>query len=640
LPFDGESAASRFHVNPLLQQTHANADDHRGAGTRAAGQRFASITLPHPQLDHITRHHLHEADVDAAHKTRVLLDARASGGDGSVLGIVDQLHRMRIAHRQHGNVHVHFTVEAPEIDVTHPVGFKPWGIKRHTGQIEHRPIHVDRHPAVVLHVQLEHVVHRLDLDARSLGQAVLAHEAHKAARTVTAMLHLITAGTVEDAVAEINARRGGCLHHQDLVRTHTKAPITKALKLFTRKIQRCARGIQHDEVIAGAVHFGEGQSHRGIIDAMLSTCASSCTEATTMPTSVIDDNAREASMITHEELDNAVTAGVLNRDTAQSLRDYVANSRASPVADEERFRLVASFNDVFVAIACGIVLIATTAMMGIGDRSSWIAAGLTLSMVAWGLAEVFVRKRRMALPSIMLTIAFFAGFYIVAASTRSGGHPGLAWLITGAAVMASWVHWRRFHVPITMAVAAFIVMRAVTDKAAALDLPSIGQRGFGQSFGFSSASMLGCGLVVFALALLIDASDTERRTHRADVAFWLHILAAPLMIHPIFMSLAYKWMQAAVLVILPIYVLLACLSLVIDRRALMVSALGYVLISLMNALGRESVGVMPMVALVVGMALLLLSIYWSQARAAMLGLMPSIIRRYVPETATAPTSTH
>jgi hypothetical protein len=44
-------------------------------------------------------------------------------------------------------------------------------------------------------------------------------------------------------------------------------------------------------------------------------------------------------------------------------------------------------------------------------------------------------------------------------------------------------------------------------------------------------------LVVFGIALRWDASDRERRTRRADVAFWLHLLAAPLLVHPVFTTL-------------------------------------------------------------------------------------------------------
>ncbi|MGK4495665.1 hypothetical protein ACSLVN_28040, partial [Klebsiella pneumoniae] len=35
------------------------------------------------------------------------------------------------------------------------------------------------------------------------------------------------------------------------------------------------------------------------------------------------------------------------------------------------------------------------------------------------------------------------------------------------------------------------------------------------------------GVLVFLLAMWWDMSDKERRTRRSDVAFWLHLAAAP-----------------------------------------------------------------------------------------------------------------
>src|SRR5437588_323954 len=47
-------------------------------------------------------------------------------------------------------------------------------------------------------------------------------------------------------------------------------------------------------------------------------------------------------------------------------------------------------------------------------------------------------------------------------------------------------------------------------------------------------AVLCAGLITFALALAWDMSDPMRRTRRSDVAFWLHLLAAPAIVHPAF----------------------------------------------------------------------------------------------------------
>src|SRR3546814_15233594 len=81
---------------------------------------------------------------------------------------------------------------------------------------------------------------------------------------------------------------------------------------------------------------------------------------------------------------------------------------------------------------------------------------------------------------------------------------------------------------------------------------------------------------VITLAMWWDRSDRVRQTRRSDVAFWIHLLAAPMIAHPIFHLLGVTdggniGSGAAVLVI-GVYILFGLIALAIDRRALLVSA--------------------------------------------------------------------
>src|SRR5690606_7933330 len=115
------------------------------------------------------------------------------------------------------------------------------------------------------------------------------------------------------------------------------------------------------------------------------------------------------------------------------------------------------------------------------------------------------------------------------------------------------------------------------------------------------------GLAVFAVAMWWDISDRERKTRRSDVAFWLHLLAAPLIVHPAFTALGVLDNSATAinaLIVVGLYILLALVALAIDRRALMVSALAYVLFAL-SALFREigAIGLnVALTALLIGSA--------------------------------------
>jgi hypothetical protein len=327
-------------------------------------------------------------------------------------------------------------------------------------------------------------------------------------------------------------------------------------------------------------------------------------------------------------------------ELAANLRAFVEARRTAPRADDEQFRLLTGFNDIFVAMAILMVLIA---LGWLGSRQA-LALGFGLvALVSWALAEFFTARRRMALPSIVLLLSWVGGVFGAAAVVLAGKGPdaggplnlGFDALLAGAAAYA---HWLRFKVPITVAAgacAAFAALIAFLSSA----LPG------GDRLVLPLTFLSGLG--VFGLALWWDASDPLRRTRRADVAFWLHLAAAPLIVHPAFSLLglnaapglsesasgalgpmALTRPAAAVAV----YLVLALVALVVDRRALMVSALAYLLYAMnafFQATGALSVS-FALSALLAGAGLLLLSAYWRPARRRALGFAPAALRGRLP----------
>ena len=85
------------------------------------------------------------------------------------------------------------------------------------------------------------------------------HEAHEAARAVAALLDLAAVG-VEDAVAEVDVVAGGRLDQQDLVAADAEVAVGDAAALLGGERDGLADAVEHDEVVAEAVHFGEAQS--------------------------------------------------------------------------------------------------------------------------------------------------------------------------------------------------------------------------------------------------------------------------------------------------------------------------------------------------------------------------------------------
>ena len=261
-------------------------------------------------------------------------------------------------------------------------------------------------------------------------------------------------------------------------------------------------------------------------------------------------------MYSQQELDDAVEAGVISTESANALRAHVQGQRSTAIPDEEQFRLITGFNDIFVSIAAAILLFAVgwigqsigqstgLYISDNGDVGPSFLAPLAIAATAWGLALFFTARRRMALPSILLLLAFVGGVLvtsafvlvqIIGADRFNNNQSDLLGATVGGisaaiAAVAAWIHWLRFQVPITIAAGAAAVAGIFLAIVIAIVQPGDSEAGKNLILGF----VLLLGIGVFLFAMWWDSSDRARITRRSDVAFWLHLLAAPMIAHPIF----------------------------------------------------------------------------------------------------------
>lgn len=344
-------------------------------------------------------------------------------------------------------------------------------------------------------------------------------------------------------------------------------------------------------------------------------------------------------MIRDEHIEAAVAQGVLTADQAVRLREIARGAvvREEPSADpdDEKFRLIGGFNDVFVTIGVGLLV---AALFGLARGLGFNIGFAVLALVAaWGLAEFFSRRMRLALPSIALAIMFAgAASYIAISlgSTVSGsfdneGVAGLWTMFAGlGAAIAALVHERRFRVPIDTAIAASGVVCMLSGLLGTI-APAWTSENWSLLMGLF-------GLGVFALAIRFDASDPKRQTRRADIAFWLHLLAAPMIVHAVIPLVtghigAMGTPQAVGILVL--FAALGLVGIVIDRRALLVSGLTYAGIAIAYLLSQgveEGLGLsltlLTLAALVLG-----LSAGWKSLRRSILPLLPlDAIRHSIP----------
>lgn len=359
-------------------------------------------------------------------------------------------------------------------------------------------------------------------------------------------------------------------------------------------------------------------------------------------------------MISDRALDVAVSREIVTADTVERLRALQAElapdnalpgETAEAPDDEESLRFITGFADIFVTVGIVLFLGALIVIMNARAGSTPMYAGV--AACAWLLAEFFTFKRRMALPSIVLLLVFVVAVFMlsveIAASLLHATAAGPAIWTTrvptdllsigiGAVVAAgaAALHFAHFRVPITVA-AGTAALCVLVVAAAVGTIPGLRDTGL-------DAVLLICGLAVFALAMRFDMSDPARRTRRTDIAFWLHLLAAPLIVHALMGGLLHgldtQMTLATALGILWLFVLLGLVAVIVDRRALLVSGLVYAGIAnamVIRASGLTDRGlVVPTVVLVLGAFILLLSAGWQPLRRAILRRLPHALATRLP----------
>jgi len=335
-------------------------------------------------------------------------------------------------------------------------------------------------------------------------------------------------------------------------------------------------------------------------------------------------------------LEAAIAAGVIDRATAERLSPFLAANGAPALdtadPDDEKLRLVTGFNDIFVTIGLLMFLGALYYLL----QGSGPVAPFAVAAAAWGLAEFFTRRRRLALPSIVLLVIFVSSVFLGTIGLLHSGNitfygdltPMQTLLAAAAAAIAAVLHWLRFHVPITVA-AGVAALAGILLAMCQIEAPQlIGDH--------PVAVFLPMGLAIFALAMWFDTSDLKRQTRRTDIAFWLHLLAAPIIVHPILISVVQgdDPMGGAAQVI-AVFLCLAVVALVVDRRAILVSSLSYLAYAagkLIAAAGLESSSFAAS-TLAVGAVVLMLSAAWRPLRRAFMGLLPAALQARLPAIA-------
>lgn len=146
------------------------------------------------------------------------------------------------------------------------------------------------------------------------------------------------------------------------------------------------------------------------------------------------------------------------------------------------------------------------------------------------------------------------------------------------------------------------------------------------------------GLVIFAVAISYELRDPRRVQRQSENAFWLHLLAAPLIVFALTggaTSLDVSSTGEALRMFAVVFAL-GLLALLIDRRAFIVSALLYLAGAIAYTVNQS--GVAPdtqfaITALALGLFVVGLALGWQPLRQVFLGLLPDRWSAHLPNPA-------
>lgn len=320
-------------------------------------------------------------------------------------------------------------------------------------------------------------------------------------------------------------------------------------------------------------------------------------------------------------------------DAAADIPDGVSH------ADAEEVRFARGFHDIFISI--GILVFLFGLVFGLRDQEPpYLVTGVAAAAV-WALSEIFAKRLRLALPSFLLTVAFAPLLLIACTGFVTGGHPLFSQAIVNTdlplymivptllGIAGGVLHYWRFRVPVGIAIVACTVLflAALTIETAVPGLLEAGAAWF----------TLAAGLATFVVAMRYDARDPRRITVASDKAFWLHLLAAPLVVHSVLL-LAIDGVEAMeatdALVAIALFLALAFVAVVVDRRALLVSGLGYFGIAigqLMTEAQFSGETSLAMTLILLGCFILLLGSAWRVVRRVLCSpLRGTALARAVP----------
>ena len=323
-------------------------------------------------------------------------------------------------------------------------------------------------------------------------------------------------------------------------------------------------------------------------------------------------------MITKSSLEKAADKNIIQPDQIEPLYQFLHEQPSDSVADnrDEPLRFIRSFGDIFITMGVVFLMISIN-LTSISGMAYLIPAAIFVLLAEW-----LVHRRRLALPgmAILLSILFFV-FKAITNENETSSLLGFA-IIAVTSLLFYFRYKMPFsHLPLAASlVAMFIIM--------------IDVNAFKNPIVFAVS-----GIIVFAVAMWFDSRDTERVSHLSVSAFWLHLLASPLLVHGLMLSMLTSeqaWISILnkEMIILCFFAIFFLTALFVDRRAMLIATQLYMIYAVTQILRSSSANpedIVIFVLIALGMFVIYFGAYWYKSRRFIFGFLEGkSITRYVP----------
>jgi len=350
-------------------------------------------------------------------------------------------------------------------------------------------------------------------------------------------------------------------------------------------------------------------------------------------------------------LDEAAREGIIPVQTAERLLPFLiergvkangqpARQRQQPIpfSDTETPSFVRGFHDVLITIG---IVVALAGLWGIASVFAVLPAIVVL-------AEVLVRRQRLALPAVVLTITLAVWTAVVAARWLEGspavdaigGNVALQYTLAFPVVLG--LFYLLYRIPLALALtimgAAVVVLQLVLRALGWLTGDPLFEAN--HPFLLSIIAIM-CAVGLFALAMKFDLRDPLRRTVNSDVAFWLHLGAAPALLYSV-ISLAglsggtlsaLQTVSFRTPVVVATVFALMLIGLIIDRRAFVTSglvSLGFALYGIFRQGDARVDTYIYVTLLTVGAIVLVIGTGWMPLRRFVMRRLPTAMQEKLP----------